>query len=178
MKNPPIYGLLAEFTTPNELVKAARRAHQEGYRKMDTYTPFPVEEAAEAIGFHGTRLPAIVLCGGLLGLLSALAMQYWISAIDYPINVGGRPLFSYPSFVIVCFELTILGASASAVIGMLALNGLPLPYHPLFNVERFTAASKDGFFLAIEGTDPRFDVEKTRSFMKSLNPAGVWEVEH
>src|SRR5437588_3606040 len=157
MKHPPIFGLVAEFESPNELVHAAKAAYTAGYRKMDTYSPFPIEAAAEAIGFHGTRLPAIVLAGGLLGLLTALAMQYWISAIDYPINVGGRPLFSYPAFVIVCFELTVLGASASAVIGMLALNGLPLPYHPLFNVPRFAAASKDAFFLAIEATDPMYD---------------------
>jgi hypothetical protein len=178
MKHPPIWGLLAEFEGPSSLVYAAERAHAEGFRKMDAYSPFPIEEASEAIGFHRTRLPAIILVGGLLGTLTGVVMQYWISAIDYPLNVGGRPLASWVAFVIPCFELTILFASFSAVVGMLALNGLPLPYHPVFNVAEFSRVSKDGFFLAIEATDPRFNLEDTRKFLQGLRPVGVWEVPH
>jgi len=178
MKHPPIFGYLAEFETPTELVEAAERVYAEGYRKIDTYSPFPLEPASEAIGFHHTRLPLIVLIGGLTGLATAFGMQYWISAIDYPINVGGRPFNSWPSFIVVCFELTVLFSAISAVIGMFALNGLPMPYHPVFNVQRFVDASKDGFFLVVEATDPKFDVETTESFLKSLSPEGVWEVPY
>lgn len=178
MKHPPIFGYLAEFETPTELVEAAEKVYAEGYRKIDTYSPFPIEAASEAVGFHHTRLPLIVLIGGLTGLATAFGMQYWISVIDYPINVGGRPFNSWPAFVVVCFELTVLFSAISAVIGMFALNGLPMPYHPVFNVQRFVDASKDGFFLVVEATDPQFDVETTESFLKSLSPAGVWEVPY
>lgn len=178
MKHPPIWGLLAEFEGPSSLVLAAERAHAEGFRKMDAYSPFPIEEASEAIGFHKTRLPLIILAGGLLGTLTGVVLQYWVSVIDYPLNVGGRPLASWVAFVIPCFELTILFASFSAVVGMLALNGLPLPYHPVFNVPEFARVSKDGFFLAIEASDPRFDLPETRKFLQGLRPIGVWEVPH
>jgi hypothetical protein len=178
MKHPPIWGLLAEFEGPSSLVYAAERAHAEGFRRMDAYSPFPIEEAAEAIGFHRSWLPLIILIGGLLGTLTGAVMQYWISAVDYPLNVGGRPLASWVAFTIPCFELTILFASFSAVVGMLALNGLPLPYHPVFNVLEFSRVSKDGFFLAIEATDSRFDLAETRKFLQSLRPIGVWEVPH
>jgi len=178
MKHPSVFGYLAEFETPTELVQAAEKVYADGYRKIDTYSPFPIESAAEAIGFHKSRLSLIVLIGGLTGLATAFGMQYWISVIDYPINVGGRPFNSWPSFIIVCFELTVLFSAASAVIGMFALNGLPMPYHPVFNVQRFVDASKDGFFLIIEATDPKFDVEETGSFLKTLSPAGVWEVPY
>ena len=178
MKHPSIFGYLAEFETPTELVEAAEKVYAEGYRKIDTYSPFPLESASEAIGFHHTRLPLIVLIGGLTGLATAFGMQYWISAIDYPINVGGRPFNSWPAFIVVCFELTVLFSAVSAVIGMFALNGLPMPYHPVFNVQRFVDASKDGFFLVVEATDPKFDVESTESLLKSLSPAGVWEVPY
>ncbi len=178
MKHPSIFGYLAEFETPTELVEAAEKVYAEGYRKIDTYSPFPLEAASEAIGFHHTRLPLIVLIGGLTGLATAFGMQYWISVIDYPINVGGRPFNSWPAFIIVCFELTVLFSAISAVIGMFALNGLPMPYHPVFNVQRFADASNDGFFLVVEATDPKFDVAATGSFLKTLSPAGVWEVPY
>ncbi len=178
MKHPSIFGYLAEFENPTELVQAAEKVYADGYRKIDTYSPFPIEAAAEAVGFHKSRLSLIVLIGGLTGLATAFGMQYWISVIDYPINVGGRPFNSWPAFIIVCFELTVLFSAASAVIGMFALNGLPMPYHPVFNVQRFIDASKDGFFLIIEATDPKFDAQATESFLKSLSPAGVWEVPY
>jgi hypothetical protein len=178
MKHPAVFGYLAEFENPTELVEAAEKVYAEGYRKLDTYSPFPIEAASEAVGFHHTRLPLIVLIGGLTGLAVAFGMQYWISVIDYPLNVGGRPFNSWPAFVIVCFELTVLFSAISAVIGMFALNGLPMPYHPVFNVQRFVDASKDGFFLVIEATDPKFDVEETESFLKALSPMGVWEVPY
>jgi hypothetical protein len=178
MKHPSVFGYLAEFENPSELVDAAEKVYGEGYRKIDTYSPFPIEAASEAIGFHHSRLPLIVLIGGLTGLATAFAMQYWISVIDYPLNVGGRPFNSWPSFIIVCFELTVLFSAISAVIGMFALNGLPMPYHPVFNVQRFVDASKDGFFLVIEATDPKFDAEETESFLKALSPVGVWEVPY
>ena len=178
MIHPSIFGYLAEFDDPTALVAAAEKVYGEGYRKIDTYTPFPIEAATEAIGFHTTRLPLVVLIGGLTGLITAFGMQYWISAIDYPINVGGRPFNSWPAFVIVCFELTVLFSAISAVVGMFALNGLPMPYHPVFNVPRFKAASNDGFFLVIEATDPRFDVAETSAFLHGLDAAGVWEVPY
>src|SRR3974377_838111 len=151
----PIYGLLAEFDSPESLLAAARRAHQEGYRRLDAYTPLPVEGLSEAIGFHRTRVPLIVLLGELTGFIGVFLLQFWIAAIYYPINVAGRPLNSWPSFIPVTFELTVLVAALSAVLGMLALNGLPQPYHPVFNVERFALASRDRFFLAIESRDPK-----------------------
>ena len=177
MKHPSVFGYLAEFETPTELVEAAEKVYAEGYRKIDTYSPFPIEAASEAIGFHHSRLPLIVLIGGLTGLASAFAMQYWVSVIDYPINVGGRPFNSWPSFMIVCFELTVLFSAISAVIGMFALNGLPMPYHPVFNVERFQMATRNRFFLCIESADSKFDHETTRRFLESCGPQGVYEVE-
>ena len=178
MKRPPIHGLMAEFDSAAELVQAAHRAHQAGYRRMDAYSPFPIEELSEAIGFHHTNVPLVVLIGGLLGGLSGFLMQYWISAINYPQNIAGRPLNSWPAFIVVTFEMTILGAALFAVLGMLALNGLPMPYHPVFNVERFAFASKDRFFLCIEARDPRFDRKSTEDFLRSLNPRDVTEVPH
>src|SRR5882724_8210368 len=177
---PPssLYGVLAEFNTPDELLAATRGARQAGYRQMDAYTPFPVEGLAEALGFQRTGLPFLVLLGGRVGGIGGYLMQYWIAAIDYPLNVGGRPLHSWPSFIPVTFELTILVAALAAVLGMLALNGLPMPYHPLFNVERFERASRDRFFLCIEATDPQFDRENTKRFLEGLKPNGVYEVEH
>ena len=178
MKRPPIHGLMAEFDDASALVQAAHRAHQAGYRRMDAYSPFPIEELSEAIGFHPTNVPLVVLIGGLLGGLSGFLMQYWISAINYPVNVAGRPLNSWPAFIVVTFEMTILGAALFAVLGMLALNGLPMPYHPVFNVERFAFASKDRFFLCIEARDPKFDRKATEDFLRSLNPRDVMEVPH
>ncbi len=175
---PPIYGLMAEFENPSDLVDAARRAYAEGYRKMDAYTPFPVEGLAEALGFHRTWVPLIVLIGGLIGCMGGYLLQYYISVVYYPLNIGGRPLNSWPAFIPVTFELTILIAALSAVLGMLALNGLPMPYHPVFNVPRFALATQDRFFLCIESTDPKFDREATRYFLERLAPRVVSEVEY
>jgi ActD protein len=177
-RRPPIYGLLAEFSEPNELIAAARQARAAGYTRMDAYTPFPIEAVAEALGIHHNRLPLIVLLGGIVGCVSGLGLEYWTSVIDYPINVGGRPLFSLPSFIPITFETTVLVAALSAVLGMLALNGLPMPYHPVFNVPRFALATRDRFFLCIEAADPRFDREDTRRFLERLVPREVSEVEH
>jgi hypothetical protein len=175
---PPIYGLLAEFADAQALVAATRRAHDAGFRHMDAYSPFPIEGLAEALGFRKTRLPLIVLIGGVLGGLSGYLLQYWTAVIDYPINVGGRPLHSWPSFMIVTFELTILGASIFAVLGMLALNGLPMPYHPVFNVPRFVLATRDRFFLCIEANDLLFDRVKTAAVLRDLGACEVTEVPH
>ena len=172
-----MYGLIAEFDNPEALVAAAHRAFAEGFRKMDAYSPFPVEGLAEALGFHRTRVPLIVLTGGILGCLGGFFLQYWLAVIDYPINVGGRPLNSWPSFIPVTFELTILIAALSAFFGVLALNGLPMPYHPVFNVGRFELASRNRFFLLIEAADPRFDSAGTRRFLENIGSHGVYEVE-
>ena len=176
-REPPIWGLMAEFHSPDELLKAAEHSYEEGYRRMDAYSPFPIEELAEAVGYRRRILPWIVLAGGVVvGCLAGFSFQYWVSVIELPMNVGGRPLNSWPSFIPVTFECTILGAALSAVFGMLALNGLPKPYHPVFNVERFALASRDRFFLSIEARDPRFDREGTEQFLQSLEPYEVAEV--
>jgi hypothetical protein len=175
---PPIYGLIAEFEKPEELLNAIHRAREEKYRRLDAYTPFPIEGMDEALGFHRSRLPLIVLIGGILGCLTGYFMQYFASVIHYPVNIGGRPFHSWPSFIPVTFEMTILGAALSAVFGMLALNNLPMPYHPVFNVERFQMASRDRFFLCIEATDAKFDRVKTREFLETLKPHSIHEVDH
>jgi len=175
---PPIYGLMAEFSEPNELVAAARQAHEAGYRRMDAYTPYPVEGLAEAVGVRRTRLPLLVLLGGITGAIAGYGLAYWTSAIDYPLNVGGRPFNSLPSFIPITFETTVLFAALTTVLGMLALNALPMPYHPVFNVPRFALASQDRFFLCIEATDPLFDRESTRRFLERLVPRAVSEVDH
>jgi hypothetical protein len=174
----PIYGLLAEFTDPDDLLAAARRAREEGYRRMDAYTPLPVEGLAEAIGFTRNRLPWVVLVGGILGAATAYGMMYFSAVLNYPINVGGRPLHSWPAFVPITFELTVLGASLFAVFGMLGLNGLPMPYHPVFNVPSFALASRNRFFLCIQADDPKFDRQATRQFLESLGAKQVSEVPH
>jgi hypothetical protein len=173
---PTLYGLMAEFDNPTELVAAANAARLDGYRRMDAYSPIPIEELHEALGFHHTKLPLIVLLGGIFGGVGGYALQYWTQVIAYPLNIGGRPFHSWPSFIPVTFETTILGAALSAVFGMLALNGLPMPYHPVFNAPRFALASRSRFFLCIEARDPRFDLEATHRFLESLNPRGVSEV--
>jgi hypothetical protein len=178
LEDPPsIYGVMAEFENPEMLCGAAERAHAAGYRRMDAYSPFPIEGLAEVIGFKRTQLPLIVLIGGIVGGIGGFFLQYWTSVIDYPMLIGGKPYNSWPAFIPVTFETTILGAALAAVLGMLALNGLPMPYHPVFNVERFALASRDRFFLCIEATDPKFDSKDTVEFLRSLNPAAVYEVE-
>ena len=171
-----IYGLMAEFTDPSELVAAAHQARHEGYRRMDAYSPLPIEELHEAIGFPQTKLPLIVLIGGIVGCLSGYLLQYWVSTMAYPLNVGGKPLHSWPAFIPVTFECTILGAALAAVLGMLALNGLPQPYHPVFNVPRFALASRNRFFLCIEARDAKFDLARTRAFLETLGPREVTTV--
>ena len=178
MKRPPIHGLMAEFDDVQQLIEAARRTREAGYRDYDAYTPIPVEELAEVMHAHDTRLPWLVLVGGILGGLGGYALQYWTSVIDYPINVGGRPLHSWPAFIPPTFETTILGAALFCVLGMLALNGLPMPYHPVFNVPRFALSSRDRFFLCIEARDPIFHPEATRRFLERFGPREVTEVEH
>ncbi len=172
-----LYGLVAEFATPDALLEATRRARQAGYRDIEAYTPFPVEGLTEALGFHRTSLPLVVLLGGIVGGLSGYLLQYWINVMHYPLNVGGRPLHSWPAFIPVTFELTILVAALAAVLGMLALNGLPMPYHPLFNMPRFALATHDRFFLCIEAGDPKFDRVETRRFLESVAVGEVAEVE-
>jgi hypothetical protein len=172
-----IYGLMAEFATPEQLLEAARQTHNAGYRRIDAFAPFPIEGLAHAIGFHRTRLPLVVLLAGIVGAVSGFALQYYAAAVSYPINVGGRPLNSWPAFIPVTFEITILFAAGAAVFGMLIMNGLPTPYHPVFNVPRFALASRDRFFLCIKARDPMFDTELTRKFMQTLNPREVTEIE-
>jgi hypothetical protein len=177
MKKRLIYGILAEFRTPTELVNAAHRAYQEGYRDMDAYSPFPIKELTEALGLsEKTKVPLIVLLGGIVGMVAGYLMQYYLSVIAYRLNVGSRPFHSWPAFIPVTFEMTILLASFAAVLGMLALNGLPQPYHPVFNVPGFSRATRDRFFLCIKSTDPKFDREKTAAFLENLNPVEVSEV--
>jgi hypothetical protein len=174
---PSVYGLLAEFDEPTTLVAATHRAYLAGYRRMDAYSPFPIEELHEALGAGRTRLPLIVLIGGIVGCIAGYGLQYWVSTIAYPVNIGGKPLNSWPAFVPVTFECTILVAALSAVLGMLALNGLPMPYHPVFNVSRFALASRNRFFLCIEATDQKFGLEETRRFLATLGPREVTTVE-
>jgi Protein of unknown function (DUF3341) len=172
----PVYGLMAEFDSAQELVDAAHKTHEAGYQKIDAYSPFPVEGLAEAIGFHKNRVPLVVLIGGILGGLSGYMLQYWVAAITYPTNIGGRPYHSWPSFIIVTFEMTILFGGLSAVFGMLALNGLPMPYHPVFNVPEFKKASENKFFLVVFSSDPKYDAAGTRNFLQALSPRMIAEV--
>ncbi len=178
MSGQGIYGVMAEFDSPSALVSAARAARAKGYRKLDAYSPFPIEELTEALHLHKNKLPLIVLAGGIIGGLTGFFLQYWIAVVYFPINIAGRPLNSWPSFIIITFELTILFASLSAVLGMMALCGLPMPYHPVFNVPRFSAASRNRFFLCIEADDPLFDSARTSEFLGTLEPREVSEVAH
>ena len=178
MRRPPIHGLMAEFEDVQQLIEAARRTREAGYRHYDAYTPIPVEELAEVMHAHDNRLSWLVLAGGILGLIGGYGLQYWTSVIDYPLNIGGRPLHSWPAFIPPAFETTILGAALFCVLGMLALNGLPMPYHPVFNVPRFALSSRDRFFLCIEATDPIFETEATRRFLERFGPREVSVVEN
>ena len=173
----PLYGLLAEFDDADALVEAAKRVHADGYRKVDAYSPFPIEPVWEAFHADDRRVQLFVLIGGITGCLAGFGLCYWTQVIAYPLNIGGRPFNSWPSFIPVTFETTILFAAFTAVLGMIALNGLPMPYHPVFNVPRFSRASQDGFFLAIEAADPKFDRSRTFEFLKNLGAKEVNEVE-
>ncbi|MBX9679368.1 MAG: DUF3341 domain-containing protein [Gemmataceae bacterium] len=175
---PTLYGLVAEFDGEKPLIHAIETMREAGYRSMDAYTPYPSHAVSDALDFKTSRLPLIVLIGGIVGGLTGFGMQYYFMAIDYPHNVGGRPLNSWPMWIPVTFELTILFAAFSAVLGMLALNGLPMPYHPLFNVERFALASRDRFFLCIESTDPKFDLVETRRHLLAAHAKEVSDVEN
>ena len=172
-----LYGLLAEFETPDALLLAAQKTYAMGYRKMDAHSPYPVEGLAEAIGFEKTRVPLVVLIGGIAGGLTAYAMQYYSAVWDYPLNVGGRPLHSWPAFIPITFELTVLFAAFAAVFGMLLMNGLPKPYHPVFNLPEFKLASQTQFFLCLEANDSQFRPAETRSFLETLGALAVREVE-
>jgi hypothetical protein len=170
------YGLLAEFDTATELVDAATRVTEAGYTKTDAFSPFPLHEIDEALGIKRSILPVLVFFGGLTGTCLGIGLQVFIHYIDYPLNIGGRPYLSWPSFVPAAYELTILLAGFTTVFGMLFLNGLPRPYHPVFNVPRFALATREKFFLLIESADPKFN-DETRSFMESLGPQEVFDVD-
>ena len=174
---PALYGIMAEFDNPSELVAAARRTHEAGYRRINGYSPYPIEELTEAIGFTRTTLPLIVLIGGILGGLGGFFMQYWMEVVDYPLNVGGKPFNSWPAFIPITFECTVLVAAFAAVLGMLVLNKLPQPYHPVFNAPNFALATRDKFFLVIEANDPKFTHDETSQFMNTLGAMGVSDVE-
>ncbi len=173
---PSTYGLMAEFDNEHDLVAAAQRARAEGYSKMDAYTPYPVEGVIEVLDFKGTAVALITLVAALVGLATGYLLPFYLEAINYPINVGGRPLNSWPMWVPIMFELTVLFGGLACAISMLLLNRLPEPYHPVFNVPRFGRASQDGFFLLIESADPKFDREATRRFLADLNPREVSDV--
>jgi hypothetical protein len=173
----PLYGLMAEFDSAQSLLDAAGSVREAGYTRTDAYSPFPIHGLAGALGFRERHVAPIVLAGGITGLCVGYGLQYWTHVIAYPLNIGGRPNHSWVSFIPPTFETTILFAAFGAVFGMLALNGLPQPYHPVFNAARFHLATRDAFFLAIEATDPKFDLDRTRTFLTGLHPREVVEVE-
>jgi hypothetical protein len=174
---PSIHGVMAEFETADEFVAALRKVRAAGYTKFDGYSPMPVHESFEAMGIQGNPVSLMVLCGGILGFLGGLALATWVSVSAYPVNIGGRPLFSWPAFIPPVFETTVLLAALTAVFGMIAINGLPLHYHPVWNVPAFARASSDRFFVCIEATDPKFDLGAVKSFLAGLGSHGVSEVE-
>lgn len=177
MSQPGLYGLLAEFDTAAGIVEAARAVHAAGYRKLDAYTPYPMEEVLDALQLHDTHVPKVVLAGGIFGLLAGFGLQYYCSVIAYPLNIGGRPIAAWPAWVVPSFETTVLFAALAAVFGTLALCGLPQPYHPVFNVPGFALASRDRFFLCIEAEDPKFDLDATRRLLSGLGALEVSEVQ-
>ena len=171
-----IYGVMAEFDTATDLVDAANKLRLAGYTKTDAFSPFPLHEIDEALGIKRSILPLLVFGGGIVGLLSGIGLQVFVHYIDYPLNIGGRPYLSWVSFVPPSYELTILLAGFTAVFGMLFLNGLPSPYHPVFNVPRFALATREKFFLIIESKDPKYEYNDARKFMESLKPQEVFDV--
>ncbi len=173
----PLYGLMAEFATPEQLVEATEKVHSEGYRKVDAYSPLPIEELHHSMHLPDSKLPRFVFFGGLAGGLGGFGLLQWISQAAYPLNVGGRPLNSWVSFIPITFELTVLLAGLTTFATLIGMCGLPLPYHPVFNVPRFKLASSERFFLVIESEDPRFDLVRTREFLNTLHPHEVSEVE-
>jgi hypothetical protein len=175
---PELYGVMAEFATPEGLLAAIRASRQAGYQELEAYTPYPIEAVWEEIGHHRSKVPLLVLVGGILGGLGGFALQYWTSVIEYPLNIGGRPFNSWPAFVVPTFECTILAAAATAVLGMFFLNGLPSPYHPVFNVPRFAAASRDRYFLVIKTTDEKFDRDDARRLLATVPASEVSDVEY
>jgi hypothetical protein len=177
MKDPSLYGLMTMFDNPDDLLTAARKTFEAGYRKMDAYSPFPIHGLAEAVGYRRRILPWIVLGGGIFGCIAGFALQYWVAVVALPLNIGGKPLNSWPAFLPVTFECTVLAAALSAVLGMLALNGLPRPHHPVFNQPRFAMATRNRFFLCIEASDPLFDRHATGKHLEELSPYGVMQVD-
>lgn len=171
-----MYGQMAEFASEHELLLAATAARRAGFTHLDAYSPFPVHGLADILGFRRSRVPLITLLGGLIGGATGFLLEYWVSAVAYPLNIGGRPLASWPAFVPPAYELTILFSSFGALLAMFFINGLPMPYHPAFNTPGFERASQDRFFLCVEATDPRFDREGTRAFLESLHPIAVSDV--
>jgi len=172
-----LFGVIAEFANAEDLLHAVPKARKEGYQVMEAYTPYPIEELNDAIGHGPSRVPVLVLLGGIVGALFGFGLQYWTSVIDYPLNIGGRPYNSWVSFIPITFECTILFAGLAAVFGMLVLNRLPMPYHPVFSVPRFQLASRDRFFLMILARDPRFRAGDTFRFMETLGASHVSDVE-
>jgi hypothetical protein len=174
-----VYGLLAEFDSVTSLTAAAAAAYKDGWRRLDCYTPYPCEEAAEAIGFHRNYVPLITLVGGLMGCVAMFLMETWINVWAYPLNIAGRPYYSWPAFVVPAYEWTILWAGLTAAFGMLALNGLPSPYHPLFNAPNFrTGATSDKLFLCLEARDPKFSLTESRAYLEAMHPVSIVEVEY
>ena len=172
-----LYGLIAEFDTPEDLMAAAEKARDAGYKKLDAFAPFPVEGLSAAIGFKDKFIPILMLCGGIFGSSWGLGMQIFSLGVHYPLNIGGRPMWSWPNFIPIMFEATVLTAAFTGVIMMFALNGLPQPYHPVFNAPNFDRASTDKFFLCIEAKDPKFDLTATRQLLQSANPVLVSEID-